>query len=112
MRGREFEEVCAVLEAFEVLGPAEWFGVEDADSFEEAVAVEKAAVENGDDGLVFREELAIEENGHGGKIRNAKFENRSKFETRKSKGGVKSARATESPRRCTQPLTLPLPLNP
>ena len=55
-----------MLEAFEVLGPAEWFAVEDADGFEEAVAVEETAVEDRHHRLVRRDQSSfhVAEDGH------------------------------------------------
>src|SRR3954468_17844354 len=50
-RHSDVEKFCAATESFEMLGPAEWPAGVDQHRFEQAIAIEKATVKNGDDRL-------------------------------------------------------------
>src|SRR6185312_4227854 len=60
----DFQIIGAALEPLEMLLPAKRFAAKNAHGLEQAVAIEKAAVEDGDDRAFFRHKLAIQENEH------------------------------------------------
>ncbi len=55
-----FQKRRAALESLDMFRPAERLALEDVQGFKQAIAIEKAAVENGDRGLRFRDKLAVE----------------------------------------------------
>jgi hypothetical protein len=62
----ELEDAQALLQALEVFGPEDGLAAGDEEGLEEGVAVEEAAVEDGDEGFGPGEEFVVEEDEHLG----------------------------------------------